>query len=194
MEKLVILSGDQTGESSLSACRVSEGIRVRWGRHDRGRNDSRDQVVKWDPRVLWVYKDLWEWVLQRAWVEFLSKRRCDLGYTENDAVESQEIGRLLCWNFAQYPINFLTKVNGTESTLEIWRFLRCSRISLPFIEAKDSLLLQECAFKPEPVKFGPHLYILSLSFRFYILYHLWICRRISVFPKCHIYAKIKENF
>jgi hypothetical protein len=46
MVKLVILSGDQTGESSLSACGVSEGIRFRWGRHDRGRNDSRDQVVK----------------------------------------------------------------------------------------------------------------------------------------------------
>jgi len=136
------------------------------------RNDSRDQVVKWDPRVLWVYKDLWEWVLQRAWVEFLSKRRCDLGYTENDAEESQEIGRFHCWNFAQYQINFLTEVNGAESTLEIWWFLRCSRISLLFIEAEALLLLQQqCAFKPEPVKFGPHHYLLSLTFwepEFYI--------------------------
>jgi len=33
-----------------------------------------------------------------------------------------------------------------------------------------------------------------LSIQFYILYYSWICRRISIFPKCPIYDKIKKNF
>jgi len=74
--------------------------------------------------------------------------------------------------------------------MEIWRFLRCSRISLAFTEVKAFLLSQQqCAFKPETVKFGPHHYILSLSIRVYSLHHLWIHRRISYFPKFPIFAK-----